>query len=643
MSDEISSSDKESDGALATVLKGVATETGERFFFALAENLARALGTHASWVTEYIPDRQRLRAIAFWLGGRWIEDFEYPIAGTPCETAIDEERLIHIPDNIMELYPDDPDVRLQGGVSYLGVPLKDTDGAILGHLAVMSNRPMPEDHRALAIFQIFATRAEGELQRIRRERAIREREQKLRRLIDGAMDAIIELDRQLHVTHLNPAAAKTFECDAQRAIGSSFLRFLDESCSSQVQTLVRQLDDQPEGEQFLWMPSGITARKLGGGSFLAEATVSRSEMNGEVFYTMILRNVDDRIEAERRIQLLSRETEYLRQEITSILNFGEIIGQSRPLARVLEDIRQVAATDSTVLVTGETGTGKELIARAVHLESGRKDKPLVTVNCAAIPATLIESEFFGHERGAFTGATSKRIGRFALADKGTLFLDEIGELPLDLQSKLLRALQSGEYQAVGSSETRKADVRVIAATNRDLKQAASQGTFREDLYYRINVFPIHVPPLRERGEDIVLLAAAFANQFARKQRRPIAPLTPEHARRLKAYSWPGNVRELQNVIERAVITSVNGRLNLDRSLPEEIEAAPPGAPLAEDDGRIHTVAELQELERANIRRALKRAGGRVAGKDGAASLLGIPASTLSSRMKALGIDRPAAS
>jgi transcriptional regulator with GAF, ATPase, and Fis domain len=263
------------------------------------------------------------------------------------------------------------------------------------------------------------------------------------------------------------------------------------------------------------------------------------------------------------------------------------------------------------------------------------------VNCAAIPATLIESELFGHEAGAFTGATKKREGRFALADKSTIFLDEIGELPLGLQAKLLRVLQEGEFDPVGSSSAKKVNVRVLAATNRDLEKSVREGQFREDLFYRLNVFPLRLPPLRERGDDVVRLASAFARRFATKMGRTIAPMTADSAHRLKGYSWPGNVRELQNVIERAVITATDGQLNLDRALPE---VSSPG--LSSDHstvpspGRIRTAKELEELERANILQALAAAHWKVSGEQGAAKLLGINASTLSSRMKVLKIQKP---
>jgi transcriptional regulator with GAF, ATPase, and Fis domain len=301
----------------------------------------------------------------------------------------------------------------------------------------------------------------------------------------------------------------------------------------------------------------------------------------------------------------------------------------------------VAATDTTVLILGETGTGKELIARAIHAASPRRDRHLIKLNCAAIPAMLIESELFGHEKGAFTGAARRRDGRFALADGGTIFLDEVGELPLDLQAKLLRVIQEGEFEPVGSSQTKKVDVRIIAATNRDLAQAVKEGEFREDLYYRLNVFPITLPPLRERGEDVALIASVFAKRFAHRLGRRIEPLSQECIQRLQAYSWPGNVRELMSVIERAVITSRDGRLNLDRALPESTGDAVTTPASSDGAGtRIRTAREFEELERQNLLCALEATGWRIAGENGAARLLGINPSTLNSRLKALGISRP---
>lgn len=634
--------DLETDEALRAILQGTATETGHRFFSALVQNLAKALGTHGAWVTEYFPETRRLRALAFWMDGQWVEDYEVSLAGTPCERVIDTAKLVHFPDRILEIYPHEDELREAGAVSYMGVPLQGIDGHVLGHMAVIDRRPIPEEPRIHAIFRIFAARASAELQRLRAEEEVRAREEKVGRLLSSAMDAIIELDDDLCVTRVNPATEKAFRCPGEKMAGQDFRSFVGPDDAVRLVALIAELDGRPEGQQSRWIPDGLTAHCPGGDSFPAEATVSRFELHRRKFTTLILRNVLDRVAAEQKIQALTTETELLREELQALHHDEALIGESQALRQVLSDIAQVAGTDATVLILGETGTGKELVARAIHTASLRRARQLITVNCAAIPPTLIESELFGHEAGAFTGATKKREGRFALADKSTIFLDEIGELPLDLQAKLLRVLQEGEFDPVGSSSTRKVTVRVLAATNRDLEKSVREGKFREDLFYRLNVFPLHVPPLRERGDDVLRLASAFAQRFAAKMGRTIAPLTADYARRLKGYNWPGNVRELQNVMERAVITATDGRLNLDRALPEGTAA--PSAYVRESEpqqGIIRTAKELEELERANIVCALNAAKWKVSGEKGAAKLLGVNASTLSSRMKALKIQKPA--
>ncbi|TMA57381.1 MAG: PAS domain S-box protein [Deltaproteobacteria bacterium] len=628
------------DVALRTILEGTATETGEGFFKALVKKLAAALNTHGAWVTEYFPESRRLKALAFWMGEQWLDGWEMVVDGTPCERVIDERCLIHIPDNLLDIYGNDPDVRAVGAASYMGMPLLDLDGKILGHLAVLDLRPMPHEPRTQALFQIFAVRAAAELRRLRAEAQVREREQKLGRLVDGAMDAIIELDQHLQINQMNPAAEKILGAPAAALTGQTFTRFLAPDSREKLARLIIDLDTRPEGQRYLWIPGGLAATTRQGGSFQAEVTLSRFDVEREPFYTLILRNVNERLEAEQKIRSLTVEAEYLRAELSAVIGADEIIGRSGPLLKVLAEVKEVAETGATVMIFGETGTGKELIARAIHLASRRRDKPLIKVNCAAIPATLIESEFFGHEQGAFTGATKKRDGRFALAHGGTIFLDEVGELPLGLQSKLLRVLQEGEFEPVGSSQTRKVDLRVIVATNRDLQACVREGKFREDLYYRLNVFPIQLPPLRERRDDIGILAAAFAQKFARRMGRTLEPLSEDCLRRLQAYNWPGNVRELQNILERAVITSRDGRLNLDRALPESVNAM--AGAVTNDSStvqRVHTAKELEELERNNIIAALKSTEWKVAGENGAAQLLGVKPTTLSSRMKALGIER----
>ncbi len=640
----LSSADPARD-ALSTILKGTARETGERFFRSLVENLAAATGTPGAWVTEYLPDARRLRALAFRLDWAWIEDYERAIDGTPCELALDRRRLLHIPDRVLELFPGELDLRRMGAVSYMGVPLTDLDGEVLGHMAVMDRGPMPEMPETVTVFEIFAARAAAELQRLRAERQVREREAELAGLVDSAMDAIVQLElpdgpeQGLRVSRINPAAERMFGLSAGEAAGSPLSRLLEPEGARQLESLARELLSGANQTRSRWITDGLVGQGPGGAKFPAEATLSLFEVRRRHRFTLILRNVLERQQAERRIETLTDEAEYLRTELRELGRPGEILGRSSALEGVLRDIAEVGPTETTVLVLGETGTGKELIARAIHASSRRRDRPLIKVNCAAVPAGLIESEFFGHERGAFTGATSKRDGRFTLADGGTIFLDEVGELPLELQSKLLRVLQEGEFEPVGSSRTRKVDVRVIAATNRDLFKAAGEGRFRDDLYYRLAVFPLTLPPLRERGDDVLVLAEELARQFARRMGRRIEPLTPQLAARLKAYSWPGNVRELQNVIERAVITAREGRLNLDRALPPGGIDAPGPAETEDATAPVLTVEDMARIERGNILRALTRTQWRIAGEGGAARLLGMAPSTLSSRIKALGVRR----
>ena len=323
---------------------------------------------------------------------------------------------------------------------------------------------------------------------------------------------------------------------------------------------------------------------------------------------------------------LAEEKLYLEDEIRTEQNFGEIVGDSPSFKSVLDQVATVAPTDASVLILGETGTGKELIARAIHDLSARRDRTFVKLNCAAIPTGLVESELFGHEKGAFTGAITQKVGRFELANKGTLFLDEVGDIPLELQSKLLRALQEREFERLGGTRTIHVDVRLVAATNRDLAQMISDREFRTDLYYRLSVFPISVPPLRERGSDIPKLVRYFTQKYARRLNKRITTISQESMDALSRYPWPGNVRELENLIERAVILTRGTTLNISRSDLQSV-------------GDKAVSATLEDAERDHIRRALEQANWVVGGPDGAAARLGMKRTTLQSKMKKLGIAR----
>jgi len=336
---------------------------------------------------------------------------------------------------------------------------------------------------------------------------------------------------------------------------------------------------------------------------------------------------------------LELERDYLRDELDVTIHYGEIVGESEALKRTLLKIEAVASTPTTVLILGESGVGKEMIARAIHANSDRADKPMVKVNCASVPKDLFESEFFGHVRGAFTGAHADRVGRMQLADGGTLFLDEVGEIPLDLQSKLLRVLQERQFERVGDDRTISADVRIVAATNRDLELEVREGRFREDLFYRLNVFPITVPPLRERVEDIVPLARSFIEQICQELGRPALRLGSEAAEALQRHDWPGNIRELRNVIERAIIMSKGERLRLELAPPRWNVAAGNSAVAIQANDDFLTDTEMREREKANLLKVLQLTNWRVSGDGGAAALLGLKASTLAYRMRTFGIEK----
>ncbi len=373
------------------------------------------------------------------------------------------------------------------------------------------------------------------------------------------------------------------------------------------------------------------------GIFERNARGKATRMVGVVFDISARKRVEQDlkealVKVEELKEALEEENLQLKQELQGSVRFEDIISVSETYKKVLREVEQVAPTDATVLVLGETGTGKTLIANNIHRLSQRADKPLIKVNCAALPENLIESELFGHEKGAFTGAYARKPGRFELADKGTLFLDEIGELPLELQAKLLRVLQDGEFEPLGGTHTKKVNVRVIAATNQNLEQLVQQGAFRADLYYRLNVFPIHNPPLRERKEDIPLLARYFVNKFNTKTNKKITAISKKTMQLLEQYNWPGNIRQLENAIERAVVLSTGPKLEIEgwfeNSTVENTETS--------DSTGFDT---LEENERKHILEALKRTEGRVTGARGAGKLLGLNDKTLQSRMRKLGINR----
>lgn len=489
---------------LRAIVEGTTAASNEAFFDTLVEFLAKALSAEYAFIGQFIDGRTKIRTRALWSGEGLGENFDYEIAGTPCQPVLNGE-ITHYVDDVQQQFPKNVLLQALGVRSYLAIPLIDSDNRVLGHLAVMGVKPMPKSKNDLSIFHIFAARATAELKRQFAETA------------------------------------------------------------------------------------------------LSESNVAQQKMKAEV--------------------------SYLREELDHVRRGSGIVGNSDALVEVLEQIELVAVTDSTVFILGESGTGKELVASEIHAKSSRSERSLVRVNCATLPEPLIESELFGHEKGAFTGATKARAGRFELADHGTIFLDEIGELPLSGQARLLRVLQEGQFERVGGAQTLDVNVRVIAATNRDIREMVNEGRFREDLYYRLNVVPIITPPLRERREDIPALVEHFVNQFKNSVGRQNQIIPSDVIDELCQYDWPGNIRELQNVIERAMILSKGTTVSL-----------PPGClPVAASTSFSSGFATLAMNEKTHIIAALKACNGVVAGPNGAAQLLDVHKNTLRSRMEKLGI------
>ena len=472
-------------------------------------------------------------------------------------------------------------------------------------------------------------------------------------ILEAAGEGIYGVDEQGNTTFFNDAAERMLGWQACDVLGKNIHDLIHHShkdgCHYDVKDCPiykafrdgkqRQVDDE-----IFWTKRGTAID--------VEYTSTPMKDNGHLVGAVVIfrdvtqrrldqkRLIDALNEVEHLKNRLEQENAYLQEEINSGYNHHQIVGKSYAIQTVIQQIEMVAPTDATVLITGESGTGKELIARALHESSLRRERPLIRVNCAAIPADLFESEFFGHRKGAFTGATDSRLGRFEIADGGTLFLDEVGEIPLSLQGKLLRVLQEQQFERVGESTTRTVDVRIITATNQNLQTLVSQGRFREDLYFRLNVFPVQSVPLRERREDIPLLAKHFLDRMMAKANKPGLKISLHQLEYLKRYSWPGNIRELENVIERQVILA-RGKNLIFSDLPStstETQALALNTLKPEQDLRVLTENEVKDQEKKNIVSALKQSRGKVSGEGGAAEILGVKPTTLSSRIKKYGIN-----
>ena len=685
--------------AVWAVMDGTSAAGGSDFFAALVRQLARALDVPYAFVAECTDEsRRRVRTLAFWGRDRLVENIEFDVEGTPCALAIAGSKSYHARD-LQSQFPDDVGLVELGAESYLGLPLVDAAGNVLGHLAVLDVKPMGSDAVNAAVMRTCALRACMELERLRASKQIDALNQKLQAAADRARTlltinnaVVLNLTRdalfQAITTALRPVIefdrSTVFLYDSQKNVlrlvsaesalpSAHFVPGMELGLTSSHAgwtfthqrpfynpDLARQRTYP--GEEILLregfrslivLPLIVQGKSIGtlnlGSLHPMQYGEGEAELLQEVANQLALsvENMREYEEIGRLKAQLERENVYLREEILGEHNFEEIVGCSPPLTSVLHTIDRVAPTDTTVLILGETGTGKELIARAIHSRSARHKHPLVKVNCGAIPSGLIESELFGHMKGAFTGALERRTGRFELADKGTIFLDEVGELALDMQVKLLRVLQEHEFEPVGSSRTVKVDVRVIAATNRNLEQEVAAGRFRADLYYRLNVLPIRVPSLRERRTDIPQLAMFFIQRHAKRIGRTIEGVTKDSMERLTRYAWPGNVRELENVIERALVLSKGGLLDIASDFLPAVTAIPRAVPTRPIEEPSHTApagppsgsGTLEDVERAHIVATLTRTRWVVEGPSGAARILNMHPNTLRSRMKKLGVER----
>ncbi|MGH9929352.1 MAG: sigma 54-interacting transcriptional regulator [Pyrinomonadaceae bacterium] len=680
---------------LTAITGGTVAVTGKEFFRSLVQHVAKALHVRYAFVAECLPNR-RARSLAFWAGNDFGADFDYDLPGTPCMNVVQGESC-HYREGLQQLFPEDDVLVDMKAQSYLGVPLFSTERQVIGHLVIIDDKPMPGDPLAISVLEAFAARAGAELQRQQADVQVRrlsdEREAMLnvnravaRHLernelfgaLAGCLRNIFETDRfgielplagnrlQGHLLTPGAAGVQSTRVKVLPADGTACNWVLQNrewlvssTCDELRERFPLTFDvmAQEGMESLCAIPLVSDDRACGVLFFMAAARDAYAHLRRgllEQVSNAVAVALDDCLaheEVRRLRDRLAAENAYLQEEIRSEHNFEEIVGRSPALLAVLRQVDQVARTDATVLISGETGTGKELIARAIHNASGRKDRPLVKVNCAAISAGLVESELFGHMKGAFTGAIDRRTGRFELANGGTIFLDEVGELPLDTQVKLLRVLQEQEFEPVGSSKTVSVDVRIITATNRNLQEAVRNGYFREDLYYRLNVFPILVPPLRERAEDVAVLAMFFLTQFAQRFDKKIDGISQDAMAQLTSYSWPGNIRELQNIIERAVVLCQTRELALGTELSPAAQsgngsgrarAAVAGARMPGDasPGQPSQPLSLEEVERRHVLTVLEQTSWVIDGQNGAARTLNLHPNTLRSRLKKLGIHRP---
>ncbi len=608
-----------------TALVQVRADTSEHFFSSMAIQLAKCLEADYTIIGELIEGEEgKVRTIGVCNQGTIADNFTYDLVHTPCEGCIAQGARSYVA-GVAEKFPKDlllQEMKVEG---YVGTPLRDSQRRAIGIMVAAYTRPLANAKFVEGILQLFATRTAAEIERKRTEEALRQSEERFRVALKHSPIAVFNQDRDLRYTWMYNSQLPLPDSEK---LGKTVSEIFDPEEVVRMTEVRRRV-----------LETGVGARDeiqitCGGKRYYLNTTIepvldSTGAVIGLTGASMDVTELREATEALREAERkLTEEKLYLEQEIDAELGLGEIIGESKALQAMMEQVGKVAASDATVLLLGETGTGKELVARAIHQQSQRANNSFIKMNCAAIPSGLLESELFGNEKGAFTGAVSKKIGRLELADKGTLFLDEIGEISLALQPKLLRVLQDQEFERLGGIHTLKVDFRLIAATNRDLADAVREREFRSDLYYRLNVFPIRVPPLRERRGDIPLLVEHFVQRFSRRMNRSITSIPKRIMDALRGWEWPGNVRELENFIERSVILTQGSVLV---------------SPLSELTSMAATEEEivdesLEAAEREHILRALRESHGQIGGLRGAATRLGLKRTTLQSKLKHLGIN-----
>jgi transcriptional regulator with PAS, ATPase and Fis domain len=637
------------------IAQGVWRDTGEDFFRSLVRQLSHTLHADFVFVGALQPGGGKIRTLAFHGTDGKIADFEYALSGTPC-AGVMEKRVSSYAEGVQRLFPADSRLTEMGAEGYVGAPLTDSTGRCIGLICAITRRPLENPKLAEAVLQIFAERAAAELERKEYEEALAGTERRWHDFVTHSNEAVIHVvleqpismdateDEQIehfyhhaYVADCNDQAAALFGLAAATGLIGARLEMISPRADTEqierLRAFVRagwrfsQVERNFAGRTILMTRDGIVKDGKLWGAWVTGRDISPLK-EAEAQVRSLNRELERRVEELSELRArLEQDNAYLREEISADHSIEDMVGSSPRFQELASRIQLVASTSATVLISGETGTGKELVARAIHNLSDRRDRPLVKVNCAAMSPALVESELFGHVRGAFTGATERRVGRFEYANGGTLFLDEVTELPLEIQAKLLRVLQEQEFEPVGSNRTVKVDVRLLAATNRNLADAVREGRFRMDLYYRLLVVPVEVPPLRERREDIPVLAAHFIARYRRQFGRRVDGISPSMMQQLMAYDWPGNVRELENVLARAVVLSPGGVLDAPLLAPGAVPSeAPPRS--------------MEEAERKHIESALESARWVLEGPNGAAAMLGLNPSTLRSRMKRLGIQRP---